>query len=61
MNDPAPQKSIDDETPEETLVRMGEHKVRLLMSSGGLPPYLHVPALHWLSEIEDAKNKPTKA
>lgn len=43
----------DDETPRQTLKRMGKEKVRMLLQNGGLAQYLVNPAHDFLTETEE--------
>jgi len=43
--------SISDEH-RELLERMGEHAVRMHVLAGSLAPFLQVPAVNWLAELD---------
>ena len=45
----------DDETPRQTLERLGASRVRVLLETHGLPQYLLLAAHEWLAEIDRKK------
>lgn len=55
----------DNETPRETLERMGEHKVRALLPMCGIPQYLEPHAIEWIAELDagraEKKDLPAEA
>ena len=38
------------------LEELGEDQVRLMLSTGGLPHFMHLPAIHWLAEKKKKQN-----